>query len=112
MQHIGGNHQIVAPQLDPLLCQWLLHVQELIGQERILDSIPLLAVAQRGYGDIAIAILFDGCLVRLQYLQDFACSSSRACTNLQEPKACLLLVGKQLLQIGHDERCQHFIAIV
>ena len=31
MQNIGCNHQIVASCLDPLLCQWRLHVHESIG---------------------------------------------------------------------------------
>ena len=65
MQDIGGNHHIIASQLDPLSCRWFLHIKDLIGQIGILRCIPPLPIAQKGFGDIAIAILCDRCLIRL-----------------------------------------------
>ena len=67
MQDVGGNHQIVASRLDPLSYQRLLHVKGLISQIRMLCCIHAFSIAQKGIGDIAITILFDRCLVRLQH---------------------------------------------
>ena len=81
MQDVGSNHNVVTSRLDPLSCERLLHVKEPIGQG-VLRFIHLLPIAQKGFGDIAVAVLRDRCLVRLHHLQDPARGSSRACTDL------------------------------
>jgi len=62
---VDPTNQIVAFRLNPLFRQQLLHVKDLIGQVGMLRCILPLPILQKGFGDIAVTVLCDGCLVRL-----------------------------------------------
>ena len=112
MQDVGGNYQIIASELKPLSCEWLLHIKDLIGQIGVLRRIHPLPIAQKGFGDITVAVLCDGCLIWLQHLQDLACGSSCTSPYLQDANACVSIVCKPIFQIDYDKLSQDLIEIV
>src|SRR5947199_947879 len=112
MQHIGSNHHIVASQLDPLFRERLLHVKPSICQIGMVYCISPLAVMQKSFGNITVTVLCDRCLIRLQHLQNLACGSPRASTDLQDTNACVFIVSKPILHIDHEKSSQDLIEVV
>lgn len=89
VQHVGGDHRVVAIALDRLQRERLAHVEDRGAQCRKGRLVDLLRMQQEGPGEICVAILFDQIAEIAQDRQQDGGGAAGAGADLQQAQASL-----------------------
>ncbi len=87
MQHVGGDHHVVAIALDRLQRERLAYIEDRSAQRRERRLVGLLRMQQESPGQVGIAILFDQFAETAENGQQHGRCTAGAGTDLEESQA-------------------------